>query len=465
MRRGLRVGLDLCGQTAGTVAGWGWRAMATGRLTPERREQDIRSHRAAGTRQPAGGRSFRPDIEGLRAVAVALVVLFHAGVPALAGGYIGVDVFFVLSGFLITDRLIRERVSRGSTSIPDFYARRARRILPIASLVLIVTVVASYHWLGFLRAGVIAREGQWTAVFAANLHFAQQGSQYLNSFAPPSPLQHFWSLAVEEQFYLAWPMLFVLVATVAHTVRFRVKLAAALAAIVLASFAWSVIQTRSNGTWAFYSPLTRAWELALGALLAVGVPALGRVRARFGIWLSWAGLAGVIASAFLINGTTAFPGYAAALPVGATTLVVAAGSIAPGRGAEILLGRAPFQWLGKLSYSLYLWHWPLLVIAAQHSATRLSPGATAAWVVLALVLSFVAYHLIENPIRYARVVTKRPVNSLALGLCLVLLAYGLCRWEVSTHQAQHRRPASPSVPTPALGAGRSFVWACALGKG
>ncbi|MCZ7576157.1 MAG: acyltransferase [Dehalococcoidia bacterium] len=160
-------------------------------------------------------RKFRPDIEGLRAVAVGLVVLGHARVPGFEGGYIGVDVFFVLSGFLITGLLLRERASSGSISMAGFYARRARRILPAASIVLVVTVLASYEWLGFLRGAEIAEDGKWAAVFAANLRFASEGTQYLNLTAPPSPLQHYWSLAVEEQFYLVWPIVFLIVVSVA----------------------------------------------------------------------------------------------------------------------------------------------------------------------------------------------------------------------------------------------------------
>ena len=271
-------------------------------------------------------RWFRPDIARLRAVAVALVVLFHAGVTQLGGGFVGVDVFFVLSGFLITGLLLRERESRGSTSLPNFYARRVRRILPAATLVLTVTIVASYQWLGFLRANVVAADGQWTALFAANLHFAIQGTQYLNQLAPPSPLQHYWSLAVEEQFYLVWPLLLLIVAKLGRPETMRARLTVVLGAIILVSFAWSVVQTSQDANTAFFSPLTRAWELAIGALLAVSVPLLLRLPARLGPWLSWIGLAGIVVSAFLLNGDTSFPGYAAALPVLGAALAVAGGT-------------------------------------------------------------------------------------------------------------------------------------------
>ncbi len=213
-------------------------------------EPDGHGGHVAGQRAArlAGVRTFRPDVEGVRAVAVLLVVLYHAGVPLLGGGYVGVDVFFVLSGFLITGLLLttRERTLWGTALLVDFYARRARRILPAAALVLVVTVIASYHWLGFLSANAIAVDGTWTAAFAANLHFALAGTQYLNVQAPPSPLQHYWSLAVEEQFYLVWPLLVLITATVARTVSLRVKLVAVLIPLIAASFAWSVLQTQQE---------------------------------------------------------------------------------------------------------------------------------------------------------------------------------------------------------------------------
>lgn len=385
--------------------------------------------------RPASDRKFRPDVEGVRAVAVALVVLYHAGVGPFPGGYVGVDVFFVLSGFLITGQLIamREATAKAPAVLVDFYARRTRRILPAGTIVLVVTVLASYHWLGFLRADTVAEDGQWTAVFAANVHFALQGTQYLTALAPPSPLQHYWSLAVEEQFYLVWPLLILVASAVGAKIDLRSKLAAALLVLIAASFAWSVVQTQQNATWAYFSPLTRAWELAIGAILAVMTPSLLRIPARFGPWMSWTGLVGIIASAVFLSAATAFPGSAAALPVLSTALVIAGGTAKPGSGAEIVLGRAPFQWLGKLSYSLYLWHWPLLQIAAETAGKTLSPADNLRWVALALVLAFLTYQLAENPIRRSQILRRHPWYSLAFGAILVLVSYGFCSWQLHTN--------------------------------
>jgi peptidoglycan/LPS O-acetylase OafA/YrhL len=300
--------------------------------------------------------------------------------------------------------------------------------------VLVCTVVASYHWLGFLAGNTIAEDGQWTALFAANLHFALQGTEYLNAQAPPSPLQHYWSLAVEEQFYLVWPLLFLIAASVGRKVSLRIRLAAVLAPLIMASFLWSAIQTPQDGVWAYFSPLTRAGELAIGALLDVMAPLLLRLPANVGSWMSWGGIAGIIGSALLFNDATAFPGVAAALPVLATALVVAGGTVRPGGGAEVILGRRPFQWLGKRSYSLYLWHWPLLTIAAEYAGGTIPLVASLGWCLAALGLAFVTYHVVENPVRHAKLLKKHPVYSLVLGALLVLSAFATCTWELHIHQ-------------------------------
>ena len=373
-------------------------------------------------------RTFRPDIEGLRAVAVLAVVLFHAGVPGITGGFVGVDVFFVLSGFLITGLLLREHQRSGTVSLPAFYARRARRILPAAMLVLIATVLATYYWLGYIRGSVTALDGRWTAAFAANLRFAIQGTDYFGRHMAPSPLQHYWTLAVEEQFYLVWPALLLLTAMVARRQALRPKLVAALAVIVICSFGWSVIETRTDPVWAFFSPLTRAWELGIGALLALGTTWLLRLPDRLGPWLSWAGLLAVLLSLVVLTGQTPFPGYAAALPVLGTALVIIAGTIRPGSGAEVLLERAPLQWLGKVSYSWYLTHWPVLIIAGALATTPTSVGLNLALSAVALVLAVVMYCLVENPIRYSRLLTANPVRSLAIGAGAMAVALGVCAW-------------------------------------
>ena len=345
----------------------------------------------------------RSDIQGLRAVAVLLVALGHAGVPFLKGGYVGVDIFFVLSGFLITGLLLSEALETGRLSLVRFYARRARRILPAAVLTLVVTTIAAQHLLNFVRARDVVADGIWASFFAANVHFAALGSDYFQQSQPPSPLQHFWSLSVEEQFYLVWPTLlglalFGLVRRRAH----RGRLLLVIAISGLASLAWSIHITGASPTSAYFSTPARAWELGLGAGLAV---AALRVPAGLG----WLGLAAIACAAVLYSGGTAFPGFAALLPAVGAALVIAAGEhrFSVGR----LLSVAPLRYVGDRSYAFYLWHWPVLVIAFQYAGHDLSLGVKLALLAGAFGLSIVSYALVENPLRRLRWPT--PVGGLA----------------------------------------------------
>ncbi|MDY7090150.1 MAG: acyltransferase [Actinomycetota bacterium] len=384
------------------------------------------------------GRSerFRPDIEGLRAVAVVLVVLFHAGVPGLAGGFIGVDVFFVISGFLITSLMLREVRRTGRLSLVGFYARRARRILPAAALVLVTTLLAGYHGLGFLRGDEISEDVIWSALFAGNLRFAAQGTDYLAAQDAVSPVQHFWSLAVEEQFYVVWPAAIVLLIWLG----FRWAIGYWLAAGVAASLAFSIWQT---GTWSYFSPLTRAWELGAGCLLALVATRLDRIPRRLATALAGIGLSLIVIAALTFDETTPFPGYAATLPVVATVLVLA------GRGDSVL-GRPPLVWLGRLSYSFYLWHWPVLVIAEQAYGETL-PATTRALLVLgSLGLAVVTYFAVEDPFRRSRSLRRSDVLTLSIAAWLIVAPLAVARWKMSTSPAAD--PGRSAEHQPRLGA-------------
>ena len=245
-----------------------------------------------------GDRRFRPDVEGLRAVAVLLVVLYHAGVPDLTGGYVGVDVFFVISGFVITGLLLRERSGTGRTSILGFYARRVRRILPAATLVIVVTVAAAYLVLGVVSGNSVADDGRWAAVFLANFHFESVGTNYFSAGLPPSPLQNFWSLSVEEQFYIVYPTLFLVVARSAGEGLPRTRLSVVLGVVIFASLLAVGDPDRVPPGRAYFSPFTRAWELALGGLVAVATTWLKHLPTRAAALLTWAGLAAIVYSAF-----------------------------------------------------------------------------------------------------------------------------------------------------------------------
>ena len=319
-----------------------------------------------GTRdeKPAERDGFRPDLEGLRAIAVVLVLLYHAGVPGVSGGYVGVDVFFVLSGFLITGLLIRELDATGTISLAAFYARRARRLLPAVALLILVTVVASVALLSPLRAGDVAQDGIAAALYVSNLRFAFQATDYLQSELAPSPLLHLWSLGVEEQFYLFWPALLLIVTRgVPGVGSARVRRIGSLAAVVAAgSFALSLWLTSANEPWAFFSLPARAWELGIGAILAVGAARLAMLPTAAAGAAGWLGLGMIAGAGLIIDTNTPFPGFAALLPTFGCALAMLPGMAGQTSLSTRLLGWRPARFLGRISYSLYLWHWPLLVL-------------------------------------------------------------------------------------------------------
>ena len=348
----------------------------------------------------------------------------------------GVDVFFVISGFVITGVLLRERVSTGSTSILSFYGRRVRRIIPAATLVIVAAVIVSYALLGSLSGNQTANDARWASVFLINIHFASTGTNYLASQLPPSVLQNYWSLAVEEQFYLIYPTVFLVVAAIPWRLSLRRRLGIVLGVAAVVSFVASVIQTKSNPTAAYFSPLPRVWELALGGLVAVGTVGLRRLPAPVAACLSWIGLGSILLAACVFSSTTTYPGWAVALPVMGTGLVIAGGVAKPTYGAEGLLRLRPFQWMGLVSYSLYLWHWPVLTLAAQHSRTgTLSVADGLWWLLLSLGLAIVTYRLLENPIRHSRFLITKRSASLALGGCLIASSLTVATVELHLHDS------------------------------
>lgn len=358
-----------------------------------------------------GSEGFRPDIEGLRAVAVGLVLAYHAGVPGVTGGYVGVDVFFVVSGFLITGLLLRERATTGTVSLSAFYARRARRLLPAAALLIVLTVIASALVLPPLRAADAAADGVAAGLYASNIRFALRATDYLQSDLAPSPLLHLWSLGVEEQFYLFWPAL-LLVATRARADVFR-RAGWVIAAVSLASFGLSVWLTSAAQAWAFFSLPTRAWELGLGAALAVGAGRLQRLPGKLAVGAGWIGLAMIAASAVVIDTSTPFPGIAALLPTVGTALTLLPGMRNQLSAPVRLLAWSPMRSLGRISYSVYLWHWPLIVLPLA-VANRLSLAVRIGLAVLAIVVGWASERWVEAPIRHGRFVSIRPRRNLAL---------------------------------------------------
>jgi peptidoglycan/LPS O-acetylase OafA/YrhL len=398
---------------------------------------------------PSAERRFRPDVQGLRAIAILLVVLFHADIPGITGGYVGVDVFFVISGFVITGVLLRERESKQRTSILNFYGRRARRIIPAASLVIIVVVVAAFHYLAPLTGHATAVDGQWAALFLANFHFAASETNYLASQRPPSALQNYWSLAVEEQFYIVYPTVFLITARLGRRFSLRARLGGVLFAVVVASYAYSIILTSTNAPSAFFSPLTRAWELALGGLIAVSGPSLRRVPQRLAAMCSWLGLAAIVVASVTLTSASVYPGALVALPVVGAGLIIAGGAGQPAWGAEYILRRRPFQLLGLISYSLYLWHWPVLVIATQsRNVSSLPVWENVLLLLFATLLAVVTYRLLENPVRHSRILRSRRWASIIVGLCLIGATLAVTSYERSRPVVDLGSIASASAGTP-----------------
>ncbi len=395
---------------------------------------------------PTAGLGFRPDIEGLRGIAVLLVVLFHAGLP-IPGGFIGVDVFFVISGFLITGLLLREHERSGRVSLSNFYARRIRRLLPAAAVVLLVTLGAAFAFVGPLDRPSVMTDGAAAALSVANIRFALAEGNYFAAISQPSAFLHFWSLSVEEQFYLVWPALLLLLA------RGRRRWVGAVLVVVLAgSFAANLFLTDTALSWAFYSLPTRAWQLALGGLLAVAgtLPGrLPRVVAALVALAGWVALAGLVAAAMLIGDRTPYPGTAALAPAVAAAVLIASGTVPWGAG--LILSSTPIRFLGRISYSLYLWHWPILVLVPVAVGTSLPVEARSVLALAAVVVAWASWRWVEEPFHHGRIsVVLGPRRAIPAGLAsiavVVLVASGL---GIRSERAIDEIALGAAAPTPA----------------
>jgi peptidoglycan/LPS O-acetylase OafA/YrhL len=406
-------------------------------------------------RRSSTRRGFRPDIEGLRAVAVVAVVLYHAHVRALSGGYVGVDVFYVISGFLITDLLWRELGRDGRVSFAGFYARRARRLLPAAMLVLVVTVVASLAWLPPLQVASVWMDALACALYVGNYRFAFQQTNYLQASPSTSPLLHYWSLGVEEQFYVVWPLLLVAASLVWWRRRpSRAGASAALLVVSAASFGLSLWLTHANEPLAFFSLPTRAWELGLGGLLALGAPQLRHLPREVGAVLAWAGLGAIVVACFVFGSDTPFPGTAALLPVLGAGGLIAGGTTAGAAGPVVVLGTIGARAVGRISYSWYLWHYPALIIGPYAIG-----GTVPEWGYLLLaagsgLLAVLTYRFVERPTRFAPWLTRSPRRSLAVGFSMSMagvLACGAVALAVPTVTGHGRAPVAVIQPSVSSG--------------
>jgi peptidoglycan/LPS O-acetylase OafA/YrhL len=412
----------------------------------------------AGSRSAHDG--FRPDIEGLRAVAVLAVVLFHGEVPGVGGGFIGVDVFFVISGFLITGLLWREVSTAGTVRLRGFYGARARRLLPASATVGVVVVVCSALLLPPLLARRIIGDAIASALYVSNIRSAVQGTDYFTATSiSPTPFQHYWSLGLEEQFYLVWPAVIIATAWLVRHARRRTGADATsspgpyLVVLVLIgamSFAASLVITRVQPPVAFFSLPTRAWELAVGGAVALTVAQWRRLSPLPAAVAGWAGLGVILLGCIRLDSTTPYPGTAALVPVLGTALVIGAGCAAPARGVGRVLALRPMRAVGRVSYSWYLWHWPVQLVLVSllwpgHPTTARLVGGLAGAALSGGLAAF-TLRFIENPLRYAAPVRRSAARSLALGgaVTAVAVSVGLALLVVVPNPVGHG-PAAPAL--------------------
>ena len=370
---------------------------------------------------------YRLDIQGLRAVAVLCVVLYHCGLAFIGGGYVGVDVFFVISGFLITSHLFNELSTTGRISLFGFYARRARRLLVPAVLVIIVTVAVAWLYGPKLSVSDTAKDGAFASVYLINYHLAALAVDYQHAGAAASPLQHYWSLAAEEQFYLVWPVLLLVTAWLFRRFDRRRVVGVLVAVAVAVSLALSIEMTPNSASLAYFSLQTRAWQLGVGAGIAIALPLLRRLPPMPAAAASWLGLGLVIGSAVGFDDDTQWPGYLALVPVVGAGLVIAGGVVGPARGVEVVLRRQPLQFLGKVSYAWYLWHWPAVVLAPSLVGHSVGPFGKIVACAVALLLAWLTLLLVEQPVlrtrSYPRIWLPLGAAASACAVVVSLLAY------------------------------------------
>ncbi|WP_439565210.1 acyltransferase family protein [Microcella sp.] len=379
------------------------------------------------------GEGVRPEIQALRAFAVVAVLLYHLWPLRLTGGFIGVDVFFVVSGFLITAHLVRELASTGTIRLGRFWARRARRLLPASFLVLAFAAAATLAFVPQGRWQQFFREIGASALYIENWALAADAVDYLAAENVTSPVQHYWSLGVEEQLYLIWPLLLIGVAVAFR--RRRSALGAGVLAVIsialVASLAYSSALVAVGSPTAYFVTPGRVWEFAAGGLLALAGTQFHRIRPEIAAALAWAGWIGLMATAVLFDGSTPFPGYGALPPVVFTLLILAAGSPSMRWSPAGLTRLRPVQWLGDVSYSTYLWHWPLIVLIPFANDRDLTTVDKLGILIVSLALAALTTRFIENPFRFAPWSTRvspQGVLAGALALSLVLVGGSAVAW-------------------------------------
>lgn len=398
-------------------------------------------------------RELRPDIEGLRTIAVGLVVLYHLWPGRVRAGFIGVDVFLVVSGFLITNHLLAHP-PRSPRDLAEFWGRRIRRLLPASFLVLAVTLVVTWLAAPITQWSEVARQVLASTFYVENWALASSAVDYLAADNAPSPVQHFWSLGVEEQFYLVWPVLVLVLAWWARRVgaargaRVRSWVTGGIGVVVAASFAWSLHLTTTAPARAYFETPVRVWELGAGALLAGLAPAIERRLTRaegLRAPIAWAGILLIGLTGLMLDPAAPFPGTAAVLPVLGTVLVIAARATSPLSPAPLLSVR-PVQYIGSISYSIYLWHWPLIILFPYIAGYSRDLLGSVGILATTLLLAGASKRFVEDPLRGRHPLGLplwRTYVFMAVGMLVLVGLVGLVRWDLArTERAAEERLAA-----------------------
>ncbi|WP_309115904.1 acyltransferase family protein [Saccharothrix sp.] len=394
-------------------------------------------------------RRYRPELQGLRAVAVLLVVVYHVWLGRVSGG---VDVFFLISGFLVTGQLVRA-VVRGGIDFAALWGRMVRRLFPAALTVLAAVIVVGVLVLPENRWFQTIREVVAAALYLENWQLVADAADYFHQHDEASVVQHFWSLSIQGQFYLVWPVAIAVVAVVARLLGVGVRRAVAwfLVVVFAGSLAYSVVLTGSDQPLAYFHSLTRVWEFAFGGLLALVVDRVALSRGAR-VLLGWTGLVGLVACGLVLTVGSVFPGWLALWPTACGAAVIAAGTTGSAVGVDRFLASPWARYLGDLSYALYLWHWPVLVfylVIRHREAVGLAGGVFI--IAVSAALAVATHHLVELPTR--RTGSARTRDSYRLGVLLlvpVLVAAGCWQWvserEAASYQAAVDDPDHPGAP-------------------